>query len=259
MGRIDEALSKVTQFSGRARRALPYIGIVAFAASSVNALGYFFIGHAQHKSNVYWAAAILVEGFTAWLVSAAVGEIHHLTRSRISEQDRRFHRVIFGLYVGFLIPTLAVSCFANYAEFRDSFWLGVLFPSLCVACAAGAAMPSTVASYEARRQEEKEKAKREREEKQAEKEYKQRESNETLFESLGSAGATLALYFDHPQMTQKDAAQELGISRQAVGQHLRKLEQVGAIRRNGKGIEVLIDVHSGQSQAAAQAAQEAEA
>jgi len=250
---------KAVQFLGQARGALPYVGIIAFAASSVNALGHFLIDYAQHKSKVYWLAAFLVEGFTAWLVSAAVGQIHHLTRSQTSKQDRRFHWVIFGLYIGFSVPTLAVSCFANYAEFGGNFWLGILFPSLCVACAAGAAIPATVTQYKVRRQEEKEKTKKAKKEKQAEKRREQEASAETLFESLGSAGATLMLYLDHPQMAQKDAAQELGISRQAVGQHLRKLEKAGAIGRNGRGIEVLIDVSDIQRKHKAQAAAQEEA
>jgi len=63
-----------------------------------------------------------------------------------------------------------------------------------------------------------------------------------LVASLGKAGATLALFLASPDLTQASAAQELDISRQAVGQHLARLERDGVIRKNGHGVELVADL-----------------
>jgi len=62
---------------------------------------------------------------------------------------------------------------------------------------------------------------------------------DNLLASLGKAGETLRLFLASPDLTQSKVAQELSISRQAVGQHLAKLEREGIIKRNGHGVELV--------------------
>lgn len=59
--------------------------------------------------------------------------------------------------------------------------------------------------------------------------------------ALGQEAATLKAYLENPGATQAQIAAVVGCSRRTVGNHLSKLEQAGAIRRNGQGIEVLVD------------------
>lgn len=49
----------------------------------------------------------------------------------------------------------------------------------------------------------------------------------------------LAYYKNNPLASQKDAASEIGVSRQYIGQVLQKLESDEVIKRNGHGIEII--------------------
>ena len=61
---------------------------------------------------------------------------------------------------------------------------------------------------------------------------------DSLVKKLGKAGATLAVYRANPQATQASVAQALNVSRQAIGQHLARLERDGLIARNGNGVRL---------------------
>jgi hypothetical protein len=60
----------------------------------------------------------------------------------------------------------------------------------------------------------------------------------------GNLLATARLFRASPTLSHASAAHELGVSRQAVGQYLAKLERLNVIRRNGSGVEVLVDLDS---------------
>lgn len=151
---------------GQLYHNLPVIGIVAFSACSISAVAHYFLDRSQYRLWVYWPAAVLVEGFTAWLIASAVERLHILTRSNISKQDKRFNISIFALYIVLAIPTLVVSTLANRVEFSGDWWLALLFPSLSIGCAAGAAIPVATQRYEARKQKEKAEKARKKDEKQ---------------------------------------------------------------------------------------------
>jgi CRP-like cAMP-binding protein len=93
---------------------------------------------------------------------------------------------------------------------------------------------------QARAQARAEQAKTEAQQRQEEEERRQDDANlEQMLASLGKSGEVLAVFIDSPTLTHDEAADMLGITRQTVGYHLRKLEANGLIRRNGNGIEVL--------------------
>lgn len=54
---------------------------------------------------------------------------------------------------------------------------------------------------------------------------------------LSKREQVLDYFLRNPLATQQEAADALKVTRQAVGQHLRKLEESGAIKRNGHGIQ----------------------
>ena len=59
------------------------------------------------------------------------------------------------------------------------------------------------------------------------------------YASMDTIEAIKAFYSLHPKAPQAQAAQAAGVSRARVGQLLQALEQEGAIKRNGNGVEVL--------------------
>ena len=227
--------------------ALPVIGIVAFSLCSVWSLYHLFTANATHPTPLYWLAAGLVELLTAWTVYQLVEQVRTLTRSNLSKQDRRFYRVIAVAFLLVALPTLGTSVWANAKEF-DNLVLGLLFPVASIGCAISAALPQTVANYRNQRASERQEEKAERNRKERERKQKQAQEQasarhaqdfDNLVASLGKAGETLRLYVDNPMQSQASVAQALGISRQAVGQHLSRLEQEGLVKRNGKGVEIV--------------------
>jgi DNA-binding transcriptional ArsR family regulator len=228
---------------------LPVFGVIAFSLSSVWSLYHLFVGNARHPTSLFWAPATLVELVTAWLVYNSVQMTRRVTQSKISKQDRRFYAVMLALNLALMIPTLGVSVWANAMEFQ-SWWLGSLFPVASIACAVAVAIPDAVRRRENHRKQERQEAQEERKRKEKEAlealareqaKATRRQEFDNLVESLGKAGETLRLFAANPMLTQAKAAQELGISRQAVGQHLTKLEQDGLISRNGDGIKVRVE------------------
>lgn len=243
----------------RFKERLPVLGIVAFSACSINSVANLFLSRARHPTPFLWGAAGLVEIVTAWIIFQVVENARKITKSNISKQDRRFYGGVLGAFTILAVPPLALSIVANSIEF-DNVGLGIIFPLLSVACAVGSALPETVQKFEKSRenanldaQKEKERKRKEKERKeherrgqaQAREMQEQRQLEQELvkrLESLGNAVETLRQYAGNPKATQASVAQELGISRQAVGQHLRKLEQANLVKRDGQGIEVLIDL-----------------
>lgn len=55
---------------------------------------------------------------------------------------------------------------------------------------------------------------------------------------LSKRDQVLDYFLRNPLASQQEAANVIGISRQAVGQHLQGLEKAGAIKRNGHGVQV---------------------
>ena len=58
---------------------------------------------------------------------------------------------------------------------------------------------------------------------------------------LGSALRTIRWFSVNPMATQAQAAADLGICRRTVGDHLKRAEEARVIKRNGQGIQVLVD------------------
>jgi len=236
---------------------LPTLGILAFSLCSVNSIFHLLAGNALHPSPVLYFPAVLVELVTAWAVWQIVEQGRHITMSRISKQDKLFRLGILGAFVVVALPLIGTSVWGNTVEFGGNLALGALFPISSIGCAVGAALPQITQKHEKGKQtlaqaqldERKRKAKekerkqeantRQFEESRTQLEASKRQQERNLVATMGNAGATLGQYIANPRATQESVAQELGITRQAVGQHLRKLESRGVITRNGRGVEVL--------------------
>ncbi len=109
------------------------------------------------------------------------------------------------------------------------------------------ALPDAVARFEKQKESAKQDAENKRKQKEKEKQAAQaREQAEAskqqeivnLAARLGKAGETLQQFADNPHASQAQVAASIGVTRQAVGQHLVKLEQEGVIERNGQGVVV---------------------
>lgn len=248
----------------RAKLSLPVVGIVAFSGCSVNSLAHLLMGRAQHPTPVLWLAAALVELVTAWLVIQSVETARKVTRSNISRQDKRFYSMVLAAFTLLAVPSLGLSVWANILEF-NSVALGFVFPLLSVACAIGAALPDTVARFETRaaterqekakarqqtaRQRRQAEAKAEAERKALEAERQQAETERkelgSLLEMAGNAAETLRKFTEAPGATQAEIAATLGKSERTVRHHLSRLESLGIVKRNGGGIELLVDLPEG--------------
>ena len=228
-------------------RALPVVGILAFALCSTWSVYNLLNTHAAHPTVLYWLPAVLVEIVTAWTVAQVVAQVRELTRSKISKQDRRFHGIITAAFVIVASPLLSLSVWANKVEFNH-LGLGLIFPVSCIGCAIGASLPDVTATHRKRKEKEKTEAATERaaKEKEAERErmamaaaQEQMATLEQRWEAVGKARETARYFEDNPTATQTSAAGTLGISRRTVGNHLAALESAGLIRRNGQGVEVV--------------------
>ena len=227
----------------KATRLLPIAGIVAFSLCSVNSVAHLFLDAARYPTATLWLSAALVELVTAWLVFQAVQTARQVTKSRISKQDRRFYGGALITFLVLSVPSLGLSVAANTREF-GSLLLGVQFPLLSVGCAVGAAVPDAVARFEQARASERQEAAKERKERAREKQVDANQAQEVskLLPMRGKIRQTLRQYAIDPMQTQSSVAQKIGLSRQAVGEHLTRLEGLGLIRRNGRGIEVLVEL-----------------
>jgi len=238
---------------------LPLLGILAFSGCSVNALANLLLARAAHPTPWLWGAAALVELTTAWLVYQVVEQARMVTRSRISKQDRRFYGLMLGAFAVLTVPSLALSVWANALEFGSPA-LGLVFPMLSVGAAVGAALPATVSRHEKGKAEAKAEADRkraeadrQRAERQAETIRQQLEAERKLaerdrqravaaLENLGNMAETLKLYLERPKATQSEAAATLGMSERTIRNHLGRLEDMGIVKRNGRGVELLVDL-----------------
>lgn len=145
-------------------RNIPLAGVFAFAIASVWSLYQMFNNHALHPTWLYWIPAALVEVVTAWLVYQVVESVRQITRTHISNQDRKFNKVLAIICIALALPTLIVSGAANFYEFRGSYLLAPIFPISCVACAVATAIPHIkVRNIDARLEQEREAVRRERE------------------------------------------------------------------------------------------------
>jgi biotin operon repressor len=247
---MNRRRDRFAELKGQLAERLPVLGILAFSLCSVNALAHLFMANAKNPTDLLWFSAGLVEVTTAWIIYQVVDNGRKVTRSNISKQDRRFYGSVLVTFVVLAIPSLSLSVWANTLEFGD--WrLGIQFPLLSVACAVSSAVPSTIARFEkakAREKQAKDQARKERDkEKQAKEsreqsERKRMQEMRNILPTLGKAGETLALFADNPTLSQASAAQTLAISRQAVGQHLSKLESLGLVDRSNGGVRVLVDL-----------------
>lgn len=221
---------------------LPIVGIVAFSGCSVNALANLFLERAKHPVWWLWPASALVELATAWIVYQIVDSAHRVTKSNISKQDRRFYSIILTTFIILALPSLILSVVANSLEF-DNVGLGFVFPLLSVACAIGAALPDTVSRFEKKKTEEKADGAKKKQRRGREKQ-RLTEVQQTL-DNLGqTARQILGVVATNSQQSHADIAKEVGIKRQSVSYHLQKMEEMGLIKRNGQGVELLVDFNA---------------
>lgn len=229
---------------------LPILGILAFSGCSVNALANLFFGAAQHDNPLFWAAAGLVELCTAWLVWSIVETMRKLTKSNISNQDRRFHSFILTFFIVLAIPSLSVSVVANVREFDGNLLLGCLFPIMSIACAVGAGLPGTVRKREAEKVKEAEvvrkgrEAKRKEKAKAAEAKRKELEAKKEweakLMGLCDNALEILRAYAANPVQSKSAVGKELGIDRKLVGYHLERLDSQELVQREDGQVHVLV-------------------
>jgi Skp family chaperone for outer membrane proteins len=249
---------------------LPVLGILAFSGCSVNAVASLLLEHAAHPTAALWLAAALIEVMTAWLVYQVVEQARKVTRSNISRQDRRFYGLVLAAFAVLVVPSLSLSVWANALEF-GSLALGFVFPVLTVGCAVGVALPVTVARHEKALEAARAEVKRKRAETRAERDRKGAEARqqraeaeaeaarkeaealrqrleadrqrlEGTLESLGSAAETLRRYLETPRATQAEMAATLGTSERTIRNHLGRLEDLGIVKRNGQGVELLVSL-----------------
>jgi DNA-binding transcriptional ArsR family regulator len=141
-------------------------------------------------------------------------------------------------------------------------WAGVAFPLLSLAGVTTLALRNDhrkrVAAIKAekerrrkRRRERRQERKRKKAEMSEEAERKLAEAERKLAEArrkevearlatLGSERKTLRQYQETPDATQAEVAEMLEVSERTIRNHLQKLEEAGAVRRNGGGIEILV-------------------
>lgn len=219
---------------------LPIVGIVAFSGCSVNALANLFLERAKHPVWWLWPASALIELITAWLVYNAVDGFRMVTKSGLAKQDRRFHLGILVIFLGLTLFFLSLSIYANTLEF-GSLGFGCVFPLGSVACAIGAALPDAVARFEKQKAEVKVETAKKKQERRREKQ-KLAEIQQSL-DSLGeTAVQILGAVATNGQQSHAEIAKAIGIKRQSVSYHLQKMEDMGLIKRNGQGVELLVDV-----------------
>lgn len=121
----------------------PIVGIVVFAMCSWQALANMLHQWSGDDSWVYDVGAGAVEVYSAYTVTKIVTYLRIATASisrGMNKEKRRFGRWTFVAFVMLVVPSFAVSYWANKLEF-GSVWLGLLFPSLAIACAAAVVLP----------------------------------------------------------------------------------------------------------------------
>jgi hypothetical protein len=238
-------------------RHLPAGGIVAFSLCSTHSVYQSLTANAQHPTALFWLPAVLVELVTAWIVHQVVRQVRQVTRSNISKQDRRFYTIMLIAFVILAIPTLGVSVWANAVEFSNVL-LGLLFPVASMACAVGAALPQTVETYRKQTEADRKEAAARRKaseaqrkqaaieaearRKEAETERKAAETQRQLLANLGPVLDTVRAYSERPHAPQAEIAGMLDISARTVRNHLARAEAEGVIKRNGNGVELLVEL-----------------
>lgn len=259
MTKLEQVQQALKDSAEYCRPRLPVVGILAFSMCSVSAVHNLFATSATNAIEAFWFAALLVELVTAWLVMQVVGMARKTTLSNISKQDKRFYGGLLIAFVVLAFPSLALSVQANRVEFGGNWGLGLVFPGLSVACAIGAAIPGALTRHtrdkaKAKQASDKAQAKRDKEsaeESKEQAELAQRAANErqsqaelaqVLDELTQVQRRVLAELTQDGRKTQASIAQTLDMKRQAVGYHIKRLQALGLIRRNGKGIEVLVEV-----------------
>ena len=100
MFRIESALRYI-------QARLPVFGILAFSLCSVSAMHGLLASMTDNPIEALWLAAILAELMTAWVVGKVVETFRHLTKSKISKQDRKFYGVVLAAFVLIAVPSLA--------------------------------------------------------------------------------------------------------------------------------------------------------
>jgi hypothetical protein len=139
------------------KRAIPYLGIVAFSWSSVHALADYLNSRSRNPSPRYEVSSYLIELFSAFIIGMLVNEVRIATWSIGSgrtKERRRMARILVPFITALVIPSVWVSVVANRYEFQGDILLGSLFPSLCVSSAIAAGLYD---SLKAKREERKSK------------------------------------------------------------------------------------------------------
>lgn len=230
--KIKTFLSETSSFIGL--RA-PLGGVFAFSACSVHAVAHMLFDKAVHDTPLYWVAAALIELATAWLVGRILGQVRDVTRSigrGWAKQDRRFAWFVLIVYTVLVLPSFITSVIANYIEFDEHGLLAFLFPVLTAACAVGAAMPGLIKARKTQKKKDTDAQDDARSVKAVAKSVQEMEIWRKALASSGSARATLEAIVASPDWTRASIAQDIGVTPQAVSQHLKALATSGLIDRS---------------------------
>jgi len=252
------------------KERLPLVGVIVFAMGSVHSLRQMFGIWAQHDNPwLFWPLAAAIE-LTAIIVWQLVETLRVVTKTRQTDENRRFYGILAGVLGVLALPSLATSVVANYIEFSGNYGLALLCPVMAVACAVMAAVPEAENRFQEMKERERKRAEAKRKEKAAEKERKRQQAEarrqqqemeaegerkrqeierqaeeirRQLFGSLGPAGQTLELYRANPKATQVEIAELAQCSERTIRNHLNTLITAGLMRQNnGQGYEVLVDL-----------------
>lgn len=205
-----------------------------------------------------YVAAIVIELLGLAAVNTALTLREYNVEKRKSDPRAPFELAVIlaGIYLVTTV-TLAVllDVIPTLARFSPA-----LFPLLSLAGVTVLALRSdhrkrvaAIAEEKARRREMRRRRRQERKEaeREAEADRKLAEAERKLAEArrkevearlatLGNAVETLRYYAGNPAATQSEAAEALGYSERTIRNHLADLEGIGAVKRNGRGVEVLI-------------------
>lgn len=182
--------------------------------------------HFAFPATVAWAVALVIEilGIGTIYLMLIMDDWNRRRSARSPDPKARAGLARF-LVAFYIITTITLVILLDVLPVLNRWALAVLPLVSVVAYLA----LSLFAEHEFMEQA-KEEAKRERRERQL---ASKREIFDARLDTL------LTLYADNPHLTQTEAAERLGCTRQTVHNRLAVLEQQGRIRRNGNGIEVV--------------------
>ena len=189
------------------------------------------------------SAAVAMELVGVKLANSWLTAAEHNAGRKLKSEPRANEGLAFGLMAGFYVMDLAISTIIVWTRIAAGLpWTNLIAIAYPVAAALSIiSMNQGVSLQRAKARWAQERASK-ASEKASTKQVPQEQPQPLApdYASMATRDAILSYYQATPKATQASAAQEIGVSRQRIGQMLATLEQDGAIKRNGKGVEVLV-------------------